>query len=860
MDDVLVERQQELDRLTALAADAEEGSGRLVLVGGEAGIGKSALLGARAASFAGRLAIRRGGCDGSGPRSPLGPLLEAVPELAEGLGESADRRVLFQRLRGVLAEPTLLVLEDLHWADEATLHLLNHLGRRLTGLPLLAVASFRDDEVPEGSLLAVLLGDLATASGVQRMTLAPLSPQGVRRLVEAAGSPLDADELWRGTEGNAFFVTEVLAAGGPELPASVRDAVLARTARLSPEARRVLAAAAVLADRAALRLLTRISGAPPEAVDECVRAGMLVPGRDGLAFRHELARRAVDQATPPGARARLHAVALQELRAEGDDDARLALHAEASGDRAAVLASAPRAAARSARLGAHREAAELYRLALRAAGSSHPRRAELCEALSYECHLTNQVHEAFTARQDALRTAMEEGDRLAVGRHRRWLARLSWFLGRHADEVRFAREAVATLADADEGHELAMAHATLAGAHMHAADTAGAVAEGERALVLARRLGDVDVEMHALATVGTALAGRDDAPEGWRLLRRSLELALHHDADEHAGRAYLNLSALALLNRRYPLIDAQLPEALAYCEERDLDAFGIQVLLGGARSFAEQGRYAEADELLARLRHRPSQSPINRMAVHHVTGQIAARRTGERGRLEESWRLAELSGEEQQIVPATQSLAEADWIAGHPERIAAEIDRAWPLAAVQGNPWSLGELSWWLSRVGRCREAPVPVAEPFRLMLEGAWHAAARRWSEIGCRLWVAYALGNSPDPADGRRARAIAEEIGAVAAARAIVRDRQARGLSTPHGPRTATRANPGRLTARELEVLRLLAEGLSNAELAARLFLSERTVAHHVSAVLQKLGEPSRARAVATARRQGILAATVE
>jgi DNA-binding NarL/FixJ family response regulator len=100
----------------------------------------------------------------------------------------------------------------------------------------------------------------------------------------------------------------------------------------------------------------------------------------------------------------------------------------------------------------------------------------------------------------------------------------------------------------------------------------------------------------------------------------------------------------------------------------------------------------------------------------------------------------------------------------------------------------------------------------------------------------------------------------GAVAAARAIVRDRQARGLSTPHGPRTATRANPGRLTARELEVLRLLAEGLSNAELAARLFLSERTVAHHVSAVLQKLGEPSRARAVATARRQGILAATVE
>jgi DNA-binding CsgD family transcriptional regulator len=369
---------------------------------------------------------------------------------------------------------------------------------------------------------------------------------------------------------------------------------------------------------------------------------------------------------------------------------------------------------------------------------------------------------------------------------------------------------------------------------------------------------DVDLEIHALATIGTALLARDGAEEGWRLLHRSLDLALAHDAQEHVGRAYLNLSANGLTNRRYAETDGLLSAAVAYCEDRDLYAFGNQIVLGGARSLAEQGRYAEAEEHLARVRQRTNLSPVNRMALHHVTGQIASRRTGDDGgHLDENWRLSLASGEEQQMVPAAQVRGEAHWITGRLDLIEAELQRVWPLAVAQANPWSLGELCWWLSRAGVSPADPVVVAEPFRLMLEGAWSAAARRWEEVGCPLWAAYALGGSPVPADGRRALTIAEGIGATAAARAIVRDRQARGLSAPVGPRAATRANPGGLTRREAEVLELLAEGLSNHQVAQKLFLSERTVAHHVSAVLQKLGEPTRARAVATALRRGLLAA---
>jgi DNA-binding CsgD family transcriptional regulator/tetratricopeptide (TPR) repeat protein len=856
---VLVERERPLARLGEILDEAAGGAGHLVLLGGEAGIGKSTLVATFAASGAGRMLVRRGACDDVGTATALGPLMDAFPELAEEIehAEGADRAGLPRRVRATLAgEPTLLVLEDLHWADEATLGVLRFLGRRLAGLPTVVVATFRDDEAPAGSPLALLIGDLASVPEVTRMSLCRLSVDGVRRLAERAGSPLDAAVLHRSTEGNPFFVTEVLAAGGTELPATVRDAVLARTARRSPAAQRVLAAAAVLGPRAELRMLVAVSGAPADAVDECVRAGVLVADGEGWSFRHELSRRAVEASLAPGERAGLHAVALRELEGERDD-ARLAHHAAGSGDRDAVLEHAPRAAARAARLGAHREAADLYRLALRFAGPSDPRRAELYEALSYECYLTNEMEEALAARQAAREVAEATGDERALGIQLTWLSRLFRFLWQSPEAVRLADQAIATLERVDDGHALAMAYAHRAGLAMLATDTEAAVLWADRAVELARTIGDVEVEAHALTTIGTALVSRYDSAEGWAQIRRGLELALSLDAHEHAGRTYLNLTALGLQNRRYADLERDLREGGAYCDERDLDAFGTQILLGVGRALAEQGRYAEADEVLVRARSRMRLSSINRMALTHQSGGLAARRHGGgEDDLDEAWRLADASGEEQQRTPVATMKAEGHWIRGERDAAAAVLDRVWDQAVGQANPWSVGELCWWLDAAGAPRRPPVRVAEPLRLMLEGEWRAAAEAWEEVGCPLWVAYALGRSPDLADARRAVAITGEIGAHAAQQAILRDRRERGLPVPHGPRSATRANPLRLTRRELEILELLAEGLTNPEMARRLYLSERTVAHHVSAVLQKLGEPNRSRAVVAAVRQGIVA----
>src|SRR5215471_21720426 len=355
MVDVLVEREGFLASVERLLDEALGGSGRLVFLGGEAGVGKTALAAALAEAASGPV-VRRGCCDNITTAEALGPILDALPELsvAADLAAGLSMLRLSQQVRGMLAEsPMLLLLEDVHWADEATLDILRFLGRRLAGARLMILATFRSEEVGGDHPLTVVMGDLATLPGVIRMQLPALSVTGVRQLLDDAGSALDVGDVFQRTGGNPFYVTEVLAAGSEHVPATVRDAVLARVSRLSPAAREVVGAASVLGRRAEVRLLTEVSGQPLAAVDECLSRGVLVSDDESVGFRHELARLAVEGSLTQAQRAGAHARVLAQLVAWGSaDHRRLAHHAAGSGDRAAVLQHAPLAAARAARLGA----------------------------------------------------------------------------------------------------------------------------------------------------------------------------------------------------------------------------------------------------------------------------------------------------------------------------------------------------------------------------------------------------------------------------------------------------------------------------------------------------------------------------
>jgi DNA-binding CsgD family transcriptional regulator len=868
----LLERESALESLGGWFAEARAGHGRLVLVGGEAGVGKTSLVTEFALHHRQVARVMWGACDPLTTPRPLGPLADVAPALGGRLDQlfrdEAPREVLFGALLERLREgrvATVLVIEDVHWADEATLDLLRFLARRLGAAASLLVVTYRDDEVGPQHPVQLLAGDLASSALVRRLWLAPLSRQAVAVLAGPHG--VDADVLYERTGGNPFFVTEVLAAGDEAIPATVVDAVLARVARLSTPAREVLDAAAVVGSPVETWLLVEAAGAAPAQVDECVAAGMLQgQATGGVGFRHELARLAVERALAPGRRAELHGRVLAALLARGGaapDSARLTHHADGAGDGAAVLAHAPVAARRAAALGAHREAAAQYARALRFAdGLAPPALAGLLEGHSYECYLTDQLDQATASRERALGCWRALRDRRKQGDTLRWLSRLAWFQGRNADAERAGQEAVELLEGLAPGPELAMAYSNLSQLRMLAGDTDEAVAWGGRAIELAESLGQTEILIHALNNVGTAEM-QASRPAGQPTLERSLALALAHGLEEHAARAYTNLAWETLDHRDYVLAARYHDEGIRYCTEHDLDTWRLYMLESQARADFDQGRWTAATRTVEAVLRDPRTAPVSRINALAVLGRVRARR-GDPGvwpPLDEALALAIVTGELQRLGPVAIARAEATWLEGDPAPDRAVVEDAIELAErTKSRAWLAGELAFWRWRLGgpdRLSTSGLPdeVAEPFALQMAGAWDAAADRWRALGCPYEAAAALADSDQESQLRAALAELERLGARPLAAAVARRLRALGVrGLMRGPRPTTRANPAKLTARELEVLGLLVEGRSNRQIAERLFISNKTASVHVTNLLAKLGAHSRLEAAATARRLGL------
>ena len=850
----LLERGDLLLELSRLLGEADAGAGRLAFVAGEAGIGKTSLVRRFGELVRDRATVLTGGCDPLSTPRPLGPLLDVAPRLPGAtvrISEGKDTlfRDVLDALGAAGARPLVLVFEDLHWADEATLDLVRFLARRVEDRRALLIGTYRDDEVGDRHPLRLVLGDVATAPAVRRLVLPPLSPRAVGEL--AAGSGMDADALAERTGGNPFFVTEILAAAGERIPGTVRDAVLARAARLPEPARAVLDAAAVIGFRSEPWLLLEVTGAAPADVDACVSAGVLSREDDVLVFRHELAREAVLDAIFPARGLTLHRAVLDALRASPGpaDLTRLAHHAEAAGDRAAVLEFAPEAARRAARLHAHREAAAQYARALRCADGLPPaERAGLLEALAYEHYLTDGIAESLAARREALELWRSAGDRLREGDTLRWLSRLQWFLGRNAEADQAGRAALDVLEGLPPGGELAMAYSNWAQLRMLRHDLAGAVAWGERAIALAEELGDTATLAHALNNVGTATC-YSDLPRGTALLERSLALALEHGLEEHVARAYTNLGSAHVALHRFTSGDRYLAEGIAYSVAHDLDSWRLYMLGWVAVSDLHQARWDAADQAARTVLGHPRVSSVSRVQALVVRGRIAARRgdRGDTGLLDEALRIAAQMGELQRLAPACAALAELAWLCGEPLRGESEARAVLEVAMSHRDPWRAGELLFWTGRAG----VPVPaapewIARPYALQFAGAWAEAAAEWRTLGCPYEAAAALAETGQPDDLRAALAEFERLGAVPAAQRTLRRLRAAGVrGIPRGPRPSTRTHPAGLTRREAQVAGLVAQGLRDAEIARRLFLSPRTVGHHVSQVLAKLGVRTRGEA---------------
>jgi DNA-binding CsgD family transcriptional regulator len=862
---MLWERERAMEALGGCLAEAAGGAGRMVLVAGEAGVGKTELVRQFCRHRRGDARVWWGSCDALMTPAPLSPLYdiarEAGGDLAALMAGEVPQHERFRGLLTLLADPArllIVVIEDVHWADQATLDLLVYLGRRADCCEALIVVTYRDDELNTDHPLRTVLGRLAAASGVRRVGLTRLSEEATAGM--AAGHRVDPAHVYEVTGGNPFFITELLAAPPGTVPETVRDAVLARVARLSAPARSALDVVAVVPDRAPLALVAAVTGGPaPAVVDECERVGILqVSGRD-VGFRHELARQAVAQAIPAAHAPDLHAAVLDYLAGQPDPEpARLAYHAVEALDPEAVLRYAPDAAAQATRLGAHRQAFAHYADALRHAGLlPAAQRADLLESYAEVCSVLGRHDDGTKALGEAVELRRERGE---VDRCASAMMRQAQFLYMTAPVKQTYDQVAAAMAMAEgqpPSQPIAAVYAHAAYLHMLAHDREQALATGTRAVALAEQFGDQ--AMLSLALV--ALAGvqwATDPDRAETAMVRAVEAAHESGRAATVTTATGFLGASALEARRYRTADHWLAKVVDWCIQHDLDGPRDFYLACQAGSHFEQGRWSQALELVEVLVAPDAQTyPPARSLARQVLGRLAVRRgdPDQAGPLAEAWEQALHSGEPRRQWPVAAARAEAVWHAGRATQIPELIDDAYHSAVDSGEPWAVGELGLWMWRAGKLDQPPASAAEPYALQIAGDADAAAEAWDAIGCPYEAAEARADSDDPDQMRAALESFYRLGARPAANRLVHRMRKRGITDlPRRPHRSTGANPAGLTDRELEVAALLAEKLSNADIAARLHISLRTAGHHVGAILVKLGVTTRQDAARAVEALGI------
>ena len=843
----LYERGPQLAALSEYLEATRDGTGALALVDGEAGAGKSALVSAFLAEVA--VPVVAGVCDGTLTPRPLGPVIEIAAQLEVDAALARDE--LFAAILIALGrQSTVVLVEDLHWADDATADFLLYVGRRLERVPALLIGTYRDDEIRSNAAPTRLIGELARLGVARRVPVDSLTESGVTAMV--AGSGLDAAEVFRQTSGNPFFVTECLAAASTS-PGTVRDVVLARTARLSARGRRALDVASQLGLRFDADVLIEACGADADGIDDCVEQGMLMTFGAELAFRHELSRSVVAGEIPPTRRATVNRAILRVLEhRRGVDVARLADHAAAANEGECAFRYGQEAGRAAADVGAHREAVHHYRTALRFASShSAAERADLLDALAAECMVTDQMDEALTAAEEALRLRTEVGDPIKVGAAHVALEYICWYLGQGEAAVQHAAQAVAILEPHGPTVELGRALAGAGTFDVDRGDPQRAIGTLRRAIEIAHLVGDPYTDSNALNSIGWAEGYYGDLDTGVTYLEQALDVALAHGLGHLGGRAYANLASVLVDNDRFDRADTVIADGLRYAEDRNLTMRYVCVTAVLADSELNRGRWDDAMASAWCIRQRAGTVAVGHIPALTTIGTIQMRR-GEpdaHATLLAAMQLAERTGELTLIAPVALALTEGAWLRGDlpgaRDLIRGLLDRSDQPLTTQHR----GHLIAWAVRLGEEHEALAGTPGHVASQINGRWQEAADAWHALGRPYERALALIEVSTPPALTEAFDILDRLGAGPAAALVAERLRSLGERVPRGVRPSTRANPAGLTAREIEVLQLVVDGLTNGEIAAKLFVSDKTVEHHVSRILVKLGVTSRREAARTA-----------
>ncbi len=854
---MILEREVELAKLAQLLDNAASSGGRVVLVRGEAGIGKSALINRFLRDCEDRADTLLGGCDDLLTPQPLAPIWDiarSTPSLVRPLTDG-DRRAVMEMLLGLLSRqlrPTVLVLEDTQWADEATLDLITFLGRRIGPANGLLLLTYRDIEVNTEHPLRRVIGELPQKN-VARMSLDRLSAAAVTSMIGSA--VFDIDEVVALTGGNPLFVTEVLASGIGQVPLSVSDAVLARAAKLSPVARRVLDVVSVAPGQAERWLVAELVGPNDEQLAECQQHGLLIVSDEVMSFRHDLQRRAIESELSLSERHRLNQQVLDALRGSADP-ARLVHHATEAGDIDAIVEYAPRAARAAIATCSTSEAVAQFRR-LR----PHLDRIEIAERAAVLADWAAQEYqldhpEAVRLFEEGIEFHRRAGDPRRLALVLTMASRANWRNGHTEAALAYADEAIAILEPDGLGPDLARALSQRAHLEFQYQDRDEAVLPlVDRAIAVAREVDDAEALVRALSVKGYLLYSRGDV-SGMALMEESLMAA------EQSGDQWGEVIALTNIAGMFGDV-RDVSRAIDFARRaRDTAArYDIRSLVvNGQAMYAEfllwKGDWDAAENTATDA---IESGPLVEGLARRILGTIQARRGRNEARtvVMRMWALTETERGPSVLDPAAATLAEYLWLSGeHNPELVARLEQVLAALLVRGRPWPTGSFAFWMWKLGLLKVVPDGSDDFYRWIMTGEYWRAAQFWHEKGIPYEEGLALMHG-DEAEQVQAIRIFEDLGATAAANNVRRSLAQHGARVSRGKSLATRDHPAGLTARQAEVLQLLALGLPNTRIADELFVSHRTVENHVSAILMKLDVATRDDAVTTARGRGILPA---